>query len=75
MAAQMHPLERHRKAAGLSRLDFAKRLGVTTQTVWNWENGNMIPNAKLYPKIAKVLKVTPLEVTEMVSPSMPASAS
>lgn len=35
-----------RKELGLSQEDFAKKLGVTTRTIQNWESGGKIPNSK-----------------------------
>lgn len=63
---------RYRMAAGLSLEKFAEAVGVSTTTAYRWETSNAIPAASRYPKIAKVLGVTPLEVTEMISPSVAA---
>lgn len=38
---------------------FAKELGVTRQTVYNWINGDRVPPIKRVGEIAKVLKCRP----------------
>jgi transcriptional regulator with XRE-family HTH domain len=65
----MHPLERRRKAAGLTIIQIAKRLGVQKQTISQWENGKTQPSPEMYPKLAAIFGITSLEVTELVSPS------
>lgn len=69
----MHALERRRKAAGLTIVQLAKRLGVSKQTVWQWEANRTQPSPEMYPKLAEVFGITPLEVTELVSPSRSAA--
>lgn len=44
-----------RKARGMSQDDLGGLLGVTRQTVYNWENGQAWPSAELLPRIAKAL--------------------
>lgn len=39
-------IKKIRKELGLSQEDFAKKLGVTTRTIQNWESGGKIPNSK-----------------------------
>ena len=68
-AKVMHPLKRHRLAAGLTLDQFAELVGVSRQSVWSWESGASDPQPGMYPKIAKILGITPLEVTELISPS------
>lgn len=38
-------LTRRREALGLSRADLADRIGVTTPTVWRWEERGVTPIA------------------------------
>ncbi len=46
-----------RIAAGITQVDLAKKLGVTKQSVSNWENGNIQPSVEMIAKISKVLNV------------------
>lgn len=47
-----------RKAHGWSQVDLAKKLGVTKQTVSNWENDNIQPSVEMLIRVAKLLNVT-----------------
>ena len=71
----MNPLERHRKAVGLTQAQLGERVGVSMRQVWNWENGKSTPHPALYPKLAEILGVTALEVTELIVPSTPVGAA
>lgn len=51
--SRMHPLQDFRESAGLSRLEFAKRLGVTEVTVWRWELGHRTPRGKIMEEIRR----------------------
>lgn len=48
-----------RVARNLSQVDFAKALGVSKQTVSNWENDNIQPSLEMFVRIAEFLGVTP----------------
>ena len=43
---------------GLSQVELAKHLGVTKQSVSNWENDNILPSIELLIKIAKFFSVS-----------------
>ena len=47
-----------RLAKKINQVVFAKRLGVTKQSVSNWENENIQPSIDMLSKIADVLSVT-----------------
>ena len=47
-----------RLALGWSQVDLAKRLGVTKQTVSNWENENIQPSIEMLVRLAKLFNVT-----------------
>ena len=47
-----------RIAKKLSQVDLAKLLGVTKQSVSNWENDNIQPSVEMLLKIADALNVT-----------------
>jgi transcriptional regulator with XRE-family HTH domain len=66
--AFMRALKRHRLAKGLSMHDVASRLKVHVSTVGAWETGRNIPRAEIFPKLARVLGVDPLELTKIVEP-------
>lgn len=42
----MNPLRKARLLAGFSMRAVAKRLGVSGQTIWNWENGVAEPKIR-----------------------------
>lgn len=42
---------------GFSQRDFAKKMGVTTNTIFNWENGKCIPNRENLAKIEHIFGV------------------
>jgi len=46
-----------RTANNLSQVDLAKALGVTKQSVSNWENDNIQPSIEMLIKIAKFFHV------------------
>ena len=47
-----------RMSRGLSQVDLAGKLGVTKQSVSNWENENIMPSIDRLIKIAEVFPVT-----------------
>ncbi len=47
-----------RTAKKLSQVDLAKLLGVTKQSVSNWENDNIQPSVEMLLKISEALNVT-----------------
>ena len=42
----------------ISQVELAKKLGVTKQSVSNWENDNIQPSVEMVVKIAKLFSVT-----------------
>lgn len=47
-----------RTEAGLSMNQLAKRLGVTSTCVWNWDHDNTSPRPDTLPRLAEALGVT-----------------
>ena len=47
-----------RMSRGLSQVDLAGKLGVTKQSVSNWENENIMPSIDMLIKIAEFFSVT-----------------
>jgi len=52
----MHPIERYRKAKGLTQAELAERVGVSRKTINTVENGVFIPSTLLALKLARALK-------------------
>lgn len=47
-----------RKAAGLSQVEAARRLGVTQGALSQWESGTSLPRADKLPEIARLYGCT-----------------
>ncbi|HEY3082367.1 MAG TPA: helix-turn-helix transcriptional regulator [Chloroflexota bacterium] len=60
---QRHPIERRRHALGLRQQDLAEKMGVSPQTVRNWEAGKG-PYGTRIPALARVLEVEPLALRD-----------
>lgn len=54
-----------RQARGLSQVELAKKLGVTKQSVSNWENDNIQPSVEMLVKLARCLCVTTDSLLDM----------
>lgn len=50
-------LKAARVNANLSRTEAAKRLGISVDTLFNWENGKTFPNVPQIEKIQEVYNV------------------
>lgn len=47
-----------RKAIGWNQVELAKRLGVSKQTVSNWENENIQPSVEMLVRLSKLFGVS-----------------
>lgn len=47
-----------RKKAGLSRFQLGRKMNITPNSIYNWENGIVQPSAEAIYKMAKVLGTT-----------------
>lgn len=47
-----------RKSMNLSQVDVAKKLGVSKQTISNWENNNILPSIEMLIKISVFFSVS-----------------
>ncbi len=47
-----------RKSRNLSQVDVAKKLGISKQTVSNWENNNILPSIEMLIKISRTFSVS-----------------
>jgi DNA-binding XRE family transcriptional regulator len=50
-----HDLKKVRERAGLTQAELAVRIGVSQQTIWNWENNCYTPDQKKQKKLNIVL--------------------
>ena len=53
-------LRRRRFELGLYQKDVAKQIGVTTSSIWNWENGWSSVTLRCMPKVIKFLGYNPI---------------
>ena len=47
-----------RQSAGINQVQLAEKLGVTKQSISNWENDNILPSIDMLVKIADFFAVT-----------------
>ncbi len=47
-----------RQARGISQVELAKQLGVTKQSISNWENDNIQPSIDMLKQLAQVFSVS-----------------
>lgn len=47
-----------RQARNMSQVELAKRLGITKQSVSNWENDNIQPSIEMLVKLAAIFSVS-----------------
>jgi transcriptional regulator with XRE-family HTH domain len=57
-------LRRRRLELGLYQKDVASQIGVTTSTIWNWENGWLSITLSCMPKVIKFLGYNPIPCPE-----------
>lgn len=55
-----------RRKAGLSQIDLAEKLGVTSQAISKWECGNAVPDIDMLLELSHMYKVTINEMLEDV---------
>jgi transcriptional regulator with XRE-family HTH domain len=65
----MTMLRRYRLARGLDQAKLASVMNVSVAAVSSWETGRSIPKAGRFEKLARVLGVQPLELTQFIQPS------
>jgi transcriptional regulator with XRE-family HTH domain len=70
----MSTLRQHRLSKGMTLQQIAGTLGVSLNSVHSWETGRCLPRPRMFPKIARVLGMEPMELTKMIT-GEPAAAS
>ena len=58
VSTESKTLRELREAAGMTQLDVAFELGVTPQTVYNWERGTREPKARQLQQLARLFKTS-----------------
>jgi transcriptional regulator with XRE-family HTH domain len=71
----MTPFERKRLAVGLTQKQLAKKVGVDQSTVSRWGKNECIPEPQHFPKLARIFRMTPEEVTHLFDPEHATSAA
>lgn len=51
-------IKKLRKSRGISQVQLANQLGVTKQSISNWENDNIQPSIEMLMKLAEYFKVS-----------------
>jgi len=60
-----------RKGRGFTQEGLARMLGVEVSTVRRWEAGATSPQPSLWPAVAKALRITPAELSEILRQAAP----
>lgn len=47
-----------RTARGMSQVELARRVGISKQSLSNWENGNILPSVEMLTRLAWHLNIT-----------------
>ena len=63
-------IRRCRERAGMEQKELARQLGITGNSVSNWENGRSRPDINLIPKLCELLHVTLYELFDMTDPNV-----
>ena len=58
----MSVIETRRKHFKLSRVDLANKLGVSRQTIFNWETKSFTPSIVDIHRLSKILKIAPSKI-------------
>ena len=61
-------IRHYRELAGMEQKELAERLGITGNSVSNWENGRSRPDINLIPALCDLLHVTLYELFDISSP-------
>ncbi len=67
-------IRHYRELRGIEQKDLARMIGITGNSISNWETGRSRPDINLIPSICNVLQVTLYELFNMEDPSMDLTA-
>ena len=59
-------LQSHRNRLGLSAADFGKLLGVSAQSVYNWEHGESVPRQRQLARLAALRAIGKREASRLL---------
>ena len=62
-------IKKYREAAGIEQKELARKLGITANSISNWETGRARPDINLIPGICELLHVTLYELFDMDDPT------
>ena len=61
-------VRRYRELAGMEQKELAGRLGITANTISNWENGRARPDINLIPELCRILGITYADLFDAADP-------
>ena len=67
-------IRHYRELAGIEQKELAGKLGITGNSVSNWENGRSRPDINLIPALCELLHVTLYELFDMEDPTISLTA-
>ena len=59
-------IKRLRTRQAFTQKEFAAKCGVSAEVMCRWESGKLVPSLRSIRKMAKVLKIKPEELTELL---------
>ncbi len=65
MLEDVYTLEQWRKLRGLSQEELAKKVNLSTRTIWNYENDNNKLRSASYSTIAKIAEVLSIKTQQI----------
>lgn len=60
----------YREQAGIEQKELAKRIGITANSISNWENGRSRPDINLLPAICRELEISFYELYDIPDPTI-----
>lgn len=63
-------IRHYREALGMEQKELAKRLGITANSICNWENGRSRPDVNLLPGICAALRITLYQLFDLKDPTV-----
>jgi transcriptional regulator with XRE-family HTH domain len=72
---ELSPLKRRLVATGKTDEEIAKIMGVSKSTVSKWCSGTHFPHPSHIKKLARIVAVSPLELTRIIQPEHSGSSA